>query len=113
MTGKAREDRKRTPLPVRRCLGRNAENLEAWRKLNGLTQTQLADRAGVAERTVRRLEDGDGGVSIENLFRVLRGLGLLDVIPEALDPYESDLGRARSDENLPARVRPRTLKRSS
>jgi len=112
MAGKTYKDRKHIPLPVRRSLSRSAEHLVAWRKLNGLTQAQLADRAGVAERTVRRLEEGDGGVSTENLFRILRGLGLLDVIPDALDPYETDFGRARSDENLPARVRPRTLKRS-
>jgi transcriptional regulator with XRE-family HTH domain len=112
MANTTNNNRKRTPLPVRRSLSRSAENLGAWRKLSGLTQTQLADRAGVAERTVRRLEEGDGGVSTENLFRVLRGLGLLDVIPDALDPYETDLGRARSDENLPTRVRPRALKRS-
>ena len=113
MADKNLDNRKRIPLPVRRSLARSAEHLVAWRKLTGLTQAQLADRAGVAERTVRRLEEGDGGVSTENLFRILRGLGLIDVVPNALDPYESDLGRARSDESLPARVRPRALKRSS
>ncbi len=56
-----------------------------------------------------RLEGGDGGVSVENLLRILRALGILDSLPAALDPYETDVGRLRSDERLPKRVRPRML----
>jgi transcriptional regulator with XRE-family HTH domain len=80
-----------------------------WRKLRGLTQAQLADRAGVSRDTLVRLEGGDGGVSFENLLRILRGLGVLDSVHRALDPYESDIGRLRSEERLPQRVRPRSL----
>jgi transcriptional regulator with XRE-family HTH domain len=86
-----------------------ADDLAAWRKLRGLTQAQLAERAGISVSTVRRLEDGDGGVTLERLLRMLRALGLLDSLPRALDPYETDLGRARSEERLPQRVRPRKL----
>jgi transcriptional regulator with XRE-family HTH domain len=97
------------PPPVRRALRDVADDVAAWRKLRGLTQAQLADRADVSRDLLVRLERGDGGVSIENLFRVLRGLGVLDSVPKALDPYESDVGRLRSDEQLPQRVRPRSL----
>jgi hypothetical protein len=58
---------------------------------------------------VRRIEAGDGGVSIENLLRVLRSLGIQDLLTEALDPLASDVGRLRSEEELPRRVRPRRL----
>jgi transcriptional regulator with XRE-family HTH domain len=81
----------------------------AWRKLRGLTQAQLADRAGISRPTVRRLETGDGAISLENTLRILRALGILNELPRALDPYETDLGRLRSDEQLPQRVRPRKL----
>jgi transcriptional regulator with XRE-family HTH domain len=74
-----------------------------------VTQAQLADRAGVSRDTVIRLEAADGGVSLENVLRVLRALGVLDQLPKALDPYETDIGRLRSDEHLPQRVRPRRL----
>ena len=94
---------------MRRALGEVASGITSWRKLRGLTQNQLADRAGVDRKTVLRLEKGDGGVSTETLLRVLRALGILDALPRALDPYESDLGRLRSDEQLPRRVRPRRL----
>ncbi len=72
-----------------------------------MTQAQLADRADVSRGVIRRLEAGDGGVSIANVLRTLRALGILDLITEALDPFASDIGRMRSDEELPRRVRPR------
>jgi transcriptional regulator with XRE-family HTH domain len=86
-----------------------ADDVAAWRKLRGLTQAQLADRSGVSRDTLVRLEGGGGGVSVENLLRVLRALGVLDSVPKALDPYETDIGRLRADEQLPRRVRPRSL----
>lgn len=101
-----------TPLAVRRGLRRLAEDVTVWRKLQGLTQAQLADRSGVGVNTVRRLEDGDSGVTIENALRIFRALGVLDAALGALDPHESDVGRLRSDEQLPQRVRPRNLTRN-
>lgn len=97
------------PVPVRRAVRQVADAVGAWRKLRGLTQAQLADRSGVSRETVGRLENGDGGVSLVNLLRVLRALGVLDSLPRAIDPYESDLGRLRADERLPRRVRPKNL----
>jgi transcriptional regulator with XRE-family HTH domain len=97
------------PSSVRRALRDAGGDLSAWRKLRGLTQAQLADRSGVHRDTISRLERGDGGVSFENVLRVLRGLGLLESLTRALDPYESDIGRLRSDEQLPQRVRPKRL----
>lgn len=98
-----------TPTPVRRALREVGGDVAGWRKLRGLTQAQLADRSGVHPDTISRLERADGGVSTETLLRVLRGLGVLDALHRALDPYESDVGRLRADERLPQRVRPRRL----
>lgn len=100
---------KHLPIPVSRALRTTARELATWRKLRGLTQAQLADRANVSPGVVRRLEAADGGVSIENVLRILRGLGLLDALPAALDPLASDIGRLRADEELPRRVRPKRL----
>jgi transcriptional regulator with XRE-family HTH domain len=86
-----------------------AEHIVTWRKLRGLTQAQLADRAGIPRRTLQRIEAADLGVSVESLLRVLRGLGLLENVSRAVDPLQSDVGRLRSGEGLPKRVRPRRL----
>jgi len=108
MRQKSSQQRAPRPLPpaIRRAIRLVADDVSRWRKLRGLTQAQLADRSGVSRDTLARLEGGDGGVSMQNLLRVLRGLGILDTITKALDPYESDIGRLRSDRELPRRVRP-------
>ncbi|SRR5258705_615413 len=96
-------------LPVQRSLRELAGHVRTWRKLRGLTQGQLADRAGVGRMTINRLENGDGAVSIETLLRTLHSLGVIESMNRALDPYENDLGRLRSEDRLPNRVRPREV----
>lgn len=100
---------KGTPPAIRRATRSLAEDVVAWRKLRGLTQAQLADRAGIGLATLARFEQGDGGIGLESLLRILRALGVLENLRRALDPYESDLGRLRSGEELPRRVRPVSL----
>src|SRR4051794_35620519 len=95
-----------SPLPVRRALREFGEHLQAWRKLRGLTQSQVADRAGISRLTLIRLERGDGAASLDITFRVLLALGILEGVPRVVDPFETDLGRLRADEELPRRVRP-------
>ena len=94
-----------TPIPVRRALERFGNDVEAWRKLNQLTAAQVADRAGISLPTLRSVERGEGGVSLENVFRVARALGILDLLAGAIDPYSTDAGQLRSDRLLPQRVR--------
>ncbi|AKT52152.1 helix-turn-helix transcriptional regulator [Arsenicicoccus sp. oral taxon 190] len=95
-----------TPRPVTRALGATGEALRGWRVLQGLTVGQVADRAGISERTVKRLEAGEGA-ALEHFLRVARALGLLDQVVAAVDPLQSDLGRMRADELLPRRPRRR------
>lgn len=100
---------RRTPPAIRRATRGLADDIATWRKLRGLTQAQLADRSGIGRATLARFEQGEGGISLETLLRVLRALGILESLMRALDPYESDIGRLRSDEGLPQRVRPLSL----
>ncbi|MER7244907.1 helix-turn-helix transcriptional regulator [Kribbella sp. NPDC000426] len=94
-------------MPARARLGaeRIGEHLTAWRKLEGLTAAQVAERAGISRGTLRRLENGETTVGLDVLLNVARALGVLDRVVDAFDPYETDLGRARADEVLPKRVR--------
>lgn len=82
------------------------EHLLAWRKLQGLTAAQVADRAGISRGTLRKVETGELGVGFEAFLNVAKVLGVLDLVVPALDPYETELGRARADQALPQRVRP-------
>ena len=95
-----------TPVAVDRALKNLGENVATWRKLQRLSAEVLASRAGITRATLRKIEQGNGGtVGTENLFRVLRAIGVLDEIDKVTDPYRSDLGKLRADELLPQRVR--------
>jgi|SRR5664280_517698 len=96
-----------TPLPVQRTLRDFGDQLRMWRKLQRLTILQVADRAGINAKTLQSLEHGEGSVSLENAFRVARALGVLEKLAEAVDPYATDVGRLRTEEQLPDRVRRR------
>ena len=54
--------------------------LQRARKQNGLTQEQLADLAGISERTLRSIERGVGNPSIEAVLSVADVLGLRIVV---------------------------------
>jgi transcriptional regulator with XRE-family HTH domain len=94
-----------TPVRVHRAGQEIGSHLCTWRKLQGLTAGQVAERAGVNRNTLGRLEKGEITVGFGVVLNVVRALGQLDRLVEALDPYESDLGRARAEETLPLRVR--------
>jgi transcriptional regulator with XRE-family HTH domain len=94
------------PVAVANSMRRIGADLATWRRLRRLTEAQVADRAGVSRHTVLRLERGDGA-TLENVLRITRAVGALDLLTNALDPYQTDVGRLRSEEALPERVRPR------
>ena len=94
-----------TPIAVTRALRDLGDDVKTWRKLQRLTAAQVAERAGVSRGTLSRLEQGSGVVSLENTLRIARALGMLDKLAHAIDPYETDVGRLRSEEILPKRVR--------
>lgn len=100
-----RYSREQPPLAVRRALRQLGTHLATWRKLQRLPAATVASRAGISRDTLRALEQGRGTASTENLLRVLRALGVMDKVVAAGDPYETDVGRLRADEELPKRVR--------
>jgi DNA-binding XRE family transcriptional regulator len=93
------------PPALGRGLRAFGENAASWRKLQRLYAGTVAARAGISRDTLRAIEAGRGTASLENTFRVLRVLGVLDRVVEASDPYNTDVGRLRADEVLPQRVR--------
>lgn len=73
---------KLTDAAIAHILG---ERIERYRLEAGLTQAELADRAGLGKRTVERIEAGHGA-ELVTLIRVLRALdaleGLDKILPE-------------------------------
>jgi transcriptional regulator with XRE-family HTH domain len=86
-------------------LRRLGENVASWRKIQRLTQEQLARRAGVSRPVITRMERGDEGVGIGALLRVAGVLGIGDQLVNAVDPLETAYGRQLADRAAVRRVR--------
>lgn len=97
--------RRPSPPRTRRAAADLGEHVLTWRKLLGLTADQVCQRAGISRPTLRKIEHGDPTVTLESFLNVLRALGRAESVVDALDPFETDLGRARADQALPERVR--------
>lgn len=76
------------------------ENIRRWRKVNGVTASELAERAFITRATLRDIEKGTGTARTDSLFAVLIALGIADAVISAADPYNSTSARARMDEIL-------------
>lgn len=58
---------------VRKSFGNNVRNL---RKQRGFSQEQLADKAGLHRTYIGAIERGEQNVSIDNINRIAKALGI-------------------------------------
>jgi transcriptional regulator with XRE-family HTH domain len=61
--------------------------LAAVRIERNLTQAELAELAGVAKRTLERLESGQVAIQLSGFLRICRALGLLDRLDTLLPEH--------------------------
>lgn len=78
------------------------ENIRRWRRVNGMTASELADRAAVTRATLRGIESGTSSVRLDSFLAVLVALGIADTVVASTDPFRSDSARARIDDILRA-----------
>lgn len=90
-----------------RSIAKLGGDVSRARRRRRLTRASLAERSGVSVSTLKRLENGDGSVALENLARALQVLGELDRLANLLDSGTDELGILLMDEQLPKRVRQR------
>lgn len=90
---------------VARRLGEIGTSVRQWRLMQSLKAEEVAERAGISRSTLQKIERGEPGVSVGAVLSVMQALGQLDHIVEAFDPLSTDIGRLRSTEKLPSRVR--------
>ncbi len=84
---------------------RIGDHLSTWRRIEGITARELAERAGVSVVTLRRLELGDPSVGFGKVLAVSRVVGILSQVEESFDPASTERGRLRLVESVPRRVR--------
>jgi len=77
-------------------------NLRRWRKVNGMSAVQVAERAFITRQTLRNIENGTGTARMDSLFAVLTVLGVEGLLVDAADPYNNNAGRRRIDDILGA-----------
>ncbi|MBB2890857.1 helix-turn-helix domain-containing protein [Flexivirga oryzae] len=90
---------------IDRQLAEFGEHVRGWRMVLGLTAQQVSERAGITRDTLRKIEAGDPSVGFGNVAQVLRALGVLDQVVEAVDPLKSDIGRLRAGSLAKKRAR--------
>ncbi len=98
MTGKLNS------INARRALEALGANIKMARLKRRIAVKGFAERIGVSESTVARLEKGDDGVSIGTLAMACLVLGEIDRISEFLDPGSDDTGLLLDREALPKRI---------
>ena len=61
-----------------------------FRKMSGLTQAELAEKAGLADRTYADIERGNVNMRIETLLKICDALGVTpdDILTENDDDFE-------------------------
>lgn len=92
------------PPSARRALEALGENIRSARLKRRISFKGFAERIGVSERTVIRLEKGDNGVSIGTLAMACLVLGEIDRIAGFLDSGSDDTGLLMDREALPKRI---------
>ena len=74
------------PIRTRRAAAQIGAQLAATRERQQLNVDQLAERASISRGTLRRVEAGDPAVGLATFLTVVKALGQLDALLEALDP---------------------------
>ena len=91
-------------LNARRALAALGANIKTARLKRRISVKGFAERTGVSESTVMRLEKGDEGVSIGTLAMACLVLGEIGRISDFLDPGSDDTGLLLDREALPKRI---------
>ena len=98
---------------AQRALRQLGENLKTARLKRRIAIKDFADRVGVSDRTIMRLEKGDDGVSTGTLAMACLVLGEIDRVSDLLDPASDDTGLLLDRNALPKRIEGRRRKAST
>ena len=91
-------------INANRALQALGSNIKTARIKRRISIKSFAERIGVSESTIIRLEKGDEGVSIGTLVMACLVLGELERISDFLDPGSDDTGLMMEREALPKRI---------
>lgn len=94
-------------LQVKSALSQLGRDIQTARKRRRMSVADFCNRIGVSDKTLAKLERGDGGVRLETFAMALLALGMLDRLVEIADPSSDSTGMGLDREKLPERIRRR------
>ncbi|MCD9149258.1 helix-turn-helix domain-containing protein [Pseudophaeobacter flagellatus] len=94
-------------LQVISALSQLGRDIQTARKRRRMSVADFCSRIGVSDKTLAKLERGDGGVRLETFAMALLALGMLDRLAEIADPSSDSTGIGLDREKLPERIRQR------
>lgn len=97
---------KRTyPIPVQRALRKLGEDIRVARKRRLIKVSTMAERMGVSEPTLRKIENGDPTVQLGHVAQALFVLQMLEGLSELASVGRDEIGQMLEEERLPKRIR--------
>ncbi|AUQ52403.1 transcriptional regulator, XRE family (plasmid) [Phaeobacter inhibens] len=94
-------------LQVKSALSQLGRDIQTARKRRRMSVADFCSRIGVSDKTLAKLERGDGGVRLETFAMALLALGMLDRLAEIADPSSDATGIGLDRDKLPERIRQR------
>nr|WP_269751781.1 XRE family transcriptional regulator [Pseudophaeobacter flagellatus] len=94
-------------MQVISALSQLGRDIQTARKRRRMSVADFCSRIGVSDKTLAKLERGDGGVRLETFAMALLALGMLDRLAEIADPSSDSTGIGLDREKLPERIRQR------
>lgn len=89
---------------VQSALRRLGDDIRTARKKRRLSVADFCARIGVTDKTLAKLEQGEGGVRLETFAMALLALGELHRLTELLDPAGDAAGLVLDSKRLPVRI---------
>jgi len=89
---------------VARSLRKLGADIAVARRVRRISTTDLAERMGVTRGTLRRLENGDPGVSLNTLAMAMAALGTSGRLTDLMDQASDDIGLMTTRAALPERI---------
>lgn len=99
--------KRKYPIPVQKALKNLGSDLRAARKRRLIQVATMAERMGVSEPTLRKIENGDPTVQFGHVAQALFVLQMVDGLAELASVSKDDLGQMLEEERLPQRIRKR------
>jgi len=93
------------PLPVKRALAKLGQDIRSARLRRRITTTVMAERAFITRTTLRKVENGNPGVSLGIYATVMFVLGLTPRLADLVDTRSDEVGLQLEEERLPKRIR--------